>query len=519
MDLEAEFEAELAAALTADDPDDIHAVPDPPGLFAAVEARNFDSFKKLMAAINATAKDAGFAILKRRSSNWNEDIKQYARFDLVCDRAPSHNYVPRGQKQHNRPSRRDACDWAAKAVLSRANKAWNFTVRQAVHNHAMSHLAANIPAHRRHDRNTPEIREKIFELDRCPRNTAADIASMIRHDFPGVVITKQDVIDTLAQDAEKGSGRFSTFRRFLNALENDEKVVQFVFRDANDMVCRIFWTTEKNLAMWRENSEVLSWDATYCINEFDMPLTQINGVNEVHDTFTVGLALTLKETEDDEKWIFECINQLICNRSISLPYVMISDYHRATKNACSTVLSATVKQQICLWHVMKNVAFNVRKLWKGQLNGTVLGESGFGKGKRIGDDEEDPIPIDPELKDDDEAQEKSEESVNDDKLADQLDQVALRLLSPADRKLRMANNGAQQVTAKLVPGRCKPGGRRIYFENADGILVAWSDVVYAETQEKHVEVWLILVKEFNSQQGELFLFFSRPFSVPLASIL
>ena len=84
---------------------------------------------------------------------------------------------------------------------------------------------------------------------------------------------------------------------------------------------------------------------------------------------------------------FSDLNELLklaANEAINLPYVILSHFDLAFKNAASNAFSDSMtKHQMCLWHIMKDVAHNVKKKWTGPLEGTVLGESGGGAGSNL----------------------------------------------------------------------------------------------------------------------------------------
>ncbi|KAI5302491.1 hypothetical protein KEM56_000653 [Ascosphaera pollenicola] len=61
---------------------------------------------------------------------------------------------------------------------------------------------------------------------------------------------------------------------------------------------------------------------------------------------------------------------------IQKPFVIITDKDEAIRNAIRSLFdSDQTATQLCLWHVMKNVAFNIKKKWEGALDGTMLGQT------------------------------------------------------------------------------------------------------------------------------------------------
>ena len=76
----------------------------------------------------------------------------------------------------------------------------------------------------------------------------------------------------------------------------------------------------------------------------------------------------------------------------------------------------------------------------------------------------------------------------------------MRLLSLEDRRQHL---GAGVRNAHTLPlaGRALQGSDREWLHNADGILAAWSAVVYSDTEDAFWHEWSILMNEFVDQQG------------------
>lgn len=121
-----------------------------------------------------------------------------------------------------------------------------------------------------------------------------------------------------------------------------------------------------------------------------MPLCQINGITALHTTFPVGYCLVSGEREEVFSWVLGQLKDLAAVEGIPDPLVIISDFDKAFKRAARLMYGSS-QHQICLWHVMKNVAFNVKKKWNGPLEGSVLVEVGNGAGNNIRDAEVDDV--------------------------------------------------------------------------------------------------------------------------------
>jgi len=90
------------------------------------------------------------------------------------------------------------------------------------------------------------------------------------------------------------------------------------------------------------------------VNRFNMPLLNVTGVNALHSNFNVAFGPTGGEKEEDFAWHLQCLQALREEHEIPEPSVILSDFCQAFKSAADKAFKNT-RQQLCLWHIMKNV--------------------------------------------------------------------------------------------------------------------------------------------------------------------
>lgn len=66
---------------------------------------------------------------------------------------------------------------------------------------------------------------------------------------------------------------------------------------ADGRIQRIYWTYRWCIEMWKHNPDLLSFDNTYKVNKFNMPLCQVAGITPLHTTFPVAYCLLSGEKE------------------------------------------------------------------------------------------------------------------------------------------------------------------------------------------------------------------------------
>lgn len=462
--------------------------------------RTYETREALERDINAAAKEAGFAIVIAKSSNWNkkleaQGITKYTYYEYCCTSGHANAEKPNKKQAYGQIRKNCAFKAVGTYPLRGPHKhtGWRFEIKEEEHNHAPHSDPATIAKQRRLGR-TDAVKEAIRRLEKAPHAKVGDIVDDLQAEFDIVVETHDIYNEIAAQKKADPNNTRSPFQRFLEILERSDDAYHTVGRNKDtDKIDRIFWAYPESIKSWRRDPSVMLYDATYCINRYDMPLVQANGVNELNKTFNMCFALVSGEKTIDHQWVLTQMRLLMTKvdgeedgedlpdeQKIDFPTVFVSDKHTPTRNACTAVFGDAVKQQLCLWHVMKNVAFNVKKKWHGSLEGTVLGEAGGGVGKRT-------------TEDDDEV---------DDGGAEKIGNIASRLLNEEDRSRRHGGEADHDGhRTRDVPGRAPKESDREYLNNADGILLAWKDTVYADTEPEFKTNFQRLKAEFPDQTG------------------
>ena len=343
------------------------------------------------------------------------------------------------------------------------------------HNHDTHEYPERLPIVRRKHRNL-EIELKVVRLSQMPKLSATDIVDII-WDEDGVLLHTEDVYNiNNRHQADTFGGRTPT-QQFLQDLRHDPEahiVERTANTDGTGELQYVFWTYRWCIDLWRQSPAVLMADNTYKTNRFNKPLIQFTGVTNLHTTFHVAWALLKNERTESFEWAIRQLRLVGENEGVDLPYVCVSDFDTAFRSAFLRVYPEEIALQLCLWHVMKNVAYNVKVKWNGTLEGTALGATIGGQGSHLGN---------------------QYESADE----DQAGRMASRFLNDVDIRDRLGNEHPASEPRPLQAGQAGPN--REFNDDADGIMLAWKATVYAKTREQFDANWQRLLDEFPSQQG------------------
>src|SRR3954453_13700642 len=100
-----------------------------------------------------------------------------------------------------------------------------------------------------------------------------------------------------------------------------------------------------------------------------MTLFEVNGVTPFgrHGTFPAAFALQSSETEEAFQWICQQLRTLAGTTNVDVIHdfhVVLSDDDRGQKGALLENFPET-QQQLCLWHIHKNVKKHINEKWHG----------------------------------------------------------------------------------------------------------------------------------------------------------
>ncbi|XP_062202061.1 protein FAR1-RELATED SEQUENCE 5-like [Phragmites australis] len=138
-------------------------------------------------------------------------------------------------------------------------------------------------------------------------------------------------VDTLAKKNSINSGFY-----FDYVVDEEGKLVHIFWADT---------TCRKNYSHY---GELISFDATYNTNEYNMKFTPFTGVNHHGSCVLLGAALILDETIESYVWLF---NTFLKAMGGSAPRLIITDEDASMKAAIAKVFPTTV-HRLCMWHIL-----------------------------------------------------------------------------------------------------------------------------------------------------------------------
>jgi hypothetical protein len=142
---------------------------------------------------------------------------------------------------------------------------------------------------------------------------------------------------------------------FVGQLERKKEVNSAFFYDfkvnEEGRLIRVFWadaTCRKNYSLF---ADVLSVDATYTTNQYDMKFVPFTGVNHHLQSIFLGAAFMADEKIESYVRLFQIFLKAMGQVP---PHIIITDEDASMKAAIAQVLPTTV-HRFCMWHIMDKV--------------------------------------------------------------------------------------------------------------------------------------------------------------------
>ncbi|KAK5996124.1 PKS-NRPS hybrid synthetase cheA-like protein [Cladobotryum mycophilum] len=421
----------------------------------------------------------GYPLSKKRSkANPKTGVKN--RIDVRCHKSGTYRPWKHNANQYQTSSRKSDCPFYVIIRFDKNTTGFFLEVVSEEHNHDPVENPLDSCRSRRQSQmhfGIPRLEKLVESRSRIPGLTAKDIAEQIVNEYPEVSISRHDVLCMQNKIRRSRTGAFATIQTFLDSLGDSDRVFYYAAdKGPDDKLLRIFWIYHHNIEDWRRSPEVLLFDNTYKINHLKMPLLQVTGTTALQTSFSAGFGLVAKEDVASFTWILKQLKIAATKARVPLPMVVMTDFDDACLKKASADVFDTSEQQVCMWHIMKDITLNIQQKWTGSMEGSIMSH-------RV------PTPI------------PTPQSTG----APPYHQIGEDLLNtPLELEIDQATERAIQISWQALqappPPDVPPGGPRKFSDTADGIRDAWVEVCRAESDAEFWQRWAQLCYEFPMQK-------------------
>ncbi|KAK3009374.1 hypothetical protein RJ639_013791 [Escallonia herrerae] len=138
---------------------------------------------------------------------------------------------------------------------------------------------------------------------------------------------------------------------FVHMQEENPKFFYAVDLNEEHRLRNVFWVDAKGMDDYSNFSDVVSFDTTYVMNKYKLPIVLLVGVNQHTQPTLFGCAMIADETVYSFVWLMQTWCLSMGGRA---PRVMLTDQNVAIKAAIAAVFPDT-QQSYSLWHVLEKI--------------------------------------------------------------------------------------------------------------------------------------------------------------------
>ncbi|PSS14534.1 Protein FAR1-RELATED SEQUENCE like [Actinidia chinensis var. chinensis] len=148
---------------------------------------------------------------------------------------------------------------------------------------------------------------------------------------------------------------------FMHMQEENPKFFYAVDLNEEHRLRNVFWVDAKGMDDYTNFGDVVSFDTTYFMNKYKIPLVLFVGLNHHIQPTLLGCALIADETVYTFVWLLQTWCLSMGGRA---PRVILTDQNNALKAAIAAVLPET-RHCFSLWHVVEKIPrqLDYRSLW------------------------------------------------------------------------------------------------------------------------------------------------------------
>ncbi|GJZ16610.1 FAR1-related sequence 5-like protein [Tanacetum coccineum] len=151
----------------------------------------------------------------------------------------------------------------------------------------------------------------------------------------------------------------SDAQMLINKMENRKTYVPnftFQYRVENSELVSMFWADEVAKCNYKEFGDIVSFDATFNSNKYNMKFVPFIGIDNHGKCVTLGSGMLLHEDTKSYTWLLTAFMTAFLKE----PTMIVTDQDGAMKRAIEAVFTKA-KHRLCMWHIMQKIPSKICK--------------------------------------------------------------------------------------------------------------------------------------------------------------
>ncbi|GJY05640.1 FAR1-related sequence 5-like protein [Tanacetum coccineum] len=326
--------------------------------YLPLEGKRFDTIEECVEFYSVYAEKGGFEVKKSAQKKTKSGMVR-SKY-VMCNRegVPKEININTLDPQNNDKQVRNTryritgCMARIKVDLDHVSGKYEITKFVAKHNHQL------LPKEYKHltkkQRKMPQA-EKLFVVRASTMRLGATKAHNLYSKMKGgtqYVHGTSDDFKNHIRDVNAFIGE-SDAQMLINKMENRKKFVPnftFHYLVENSELVAMFWADEVAKCNYKEFGDIISFDATFRTNKYDMVFVPFTGIDNHLKCVNFGSGMLLREDTEAYTWLLTSF----MTAHEKQPTMVVTDQDGAMKRAIEAVLTEST-HRLCMWHIMQKV--------------------------------------------------------------------------------------------------------------------------------------------------------------------
>ncbi|XP_076926955.1 protein FAR1-RELATED SEQUENCE 5-like [Bidens hawaiensis] len=135
------------------------------------------------------------------------------------------------------------------------------------------------------------------------------------------------------------------------------------FSSPDDALKGLFWADERAKMNFYVFGDVVSFDATYRHNKYNLVFVSFTGIDNHNQNFTLVAAFLGSQTAESYIWLLKCFKRAFGYE----PSVVVTDQDPTMKRAIEDVFPNS-RHRLCMWHIMDKLSGKVGSNLRNTIN-------------------------------------------------------------------------------------------------------------------------------------------------------
>jgi hypothetical protein len=328
-------------------------VPDCEQSLKPVIGMSFDSLDELEGFYKTYAHECGFSVRIGAQGKKN-DVVEHKRF--VCSREGFTRRCAEAKNQKKHFETRCGCNARVYVRLGQ-DKRYYIASFVEEHNHGLV-SPDKIPFLRSNRTICQRAKTTLFTCHKASIGTSQAYRLLqVSDGFDNIGCMKRDLQNYYRGLREKIKN--ADAQLFVAQMERKKEANSAFFYDfavdEHGKLVYIFWADATCRKNYTHFGDLVSVDATYSTNQYNMKFAPFTGVNHHMQSVFFGAAFLANEKIESYEWLFRTFLVAMGGKA---PRLIITDEDASIKSAIRTTLPDTI-HRLCMWHIMEKVSEKV----------------------------------------------------------------------------------------------------------------------------------------------------------------